>query len=74
MHPVKRHILYQLILHPRLNFAKLKPNNTEGNVFTYHLKQLISESLVQFQELLVFYLVEETKMVITYMNLEWMAH
>lgn len=47
MHPLKRQILYQLIINPYLNFAKLKPDNTEGNIFTYHLKQLISEGLVQ---------------------------
>lgn len=47
MHPLKKHILYQLILNSHVNFAKLKPDGTEGNIFTYHLKQLINEDLVQ---------------------------
>lgn len=47
MHPLKRHILYQLILNPYLTFSKLKPQDTEGNIFTYHLKLLIIEGLVQ---------------------------
>ncbi len=47
MHPIKRHILYHLILNPYLNFARLKPKDIEGNIFTYHLKQLITEGLVR---------------------------
>lgn len=46
MHRIQQHILQQLILHPCVNYARLKPNEVEGNLFTYHLRQLIQAELV----------------------------
>lgn len=47
MHPIQREILYRLITNPCLPFSKLKPEEIEGNLFMYHLKQLITSELVQ---------------------------
>lgn len=47
MHPIRRHILYVLIINPEFSYSKLKPQNTESNLFIYHLKQLINEGLVE---------------------------
>ncbi len=47
MHPVKKQILFQLSQSPSLSYSKLKPKEVEGNLFIYHLKQLISEEIIQ---------------------------
>lgn len=47
MHPLRKQILHQLIINPYLPYSKLKPKEIEGNLFMYHLKQLISEGLVE---------------------------
>ena len=47
MHPVQKQILSQLIFNPCFPFSKLKSKEVEGNLFIYHLKQLITEGLVQ---------------------------
>lgn len=44
---MQKHILHNLIFNPALPFSKLKPVNTEGNLFMYHLKLLIQEGLVK---------------------------
>lgn len=46
MHPIRRDILRKLILHSRLRFSRLKPDDVESNHFMYYLKQLIGEGLV----------------------------
>ncbi len=47
MHRLQQHILQQLILNPELRYADIKPREVEGNLFMYHLKQLISDGLVE---------------------------
>jgi ADP-ribose pyrophosphatase YjhB (NUDIX family) len=47
MHRLQQHILQQLILNPQLRYADIKPREVEGNLFMYHLKQLIGEGLVE---------------------------
>jgi ADP-ribose pyrophosphatase YjhB (NUDIX family) len=47
MHRLQQHILQQLIMNPRLRYAAIKPHDVEGNLFMYHLKQLIKEGLVE---------------------------
>lgn len=46
MHRLQQHIIHQLILHPSLRYARLKPDEVEGNLFMYHLRQLMKEGLV----------------------------
>lgn len=47
MHRLQQHILQLLILNPHLRYADLKPREIEGNLFMYHLKQLIADGLVE---------------------------
>jgi len=47
MHWIQNHVLRQLILFSDRRYADLKPANVEGNLFMYHLRQLIKEKLVQ---------------------------
>lgn len=47
MHRLQQHILQLLILNPQLRYADLKPREIEGNLFMYHLKQLIRDGLVE---------------------------
>lgn len=42
MHHIQRTILHQLMQHPSRRYGQLKPKSVEGNVFTYHLRQLIA--------------------------------
>ena len=46
MHPLRKQILHSLIINPSLPYSKLKPKEVEGNLFMYHIKQLITEGLV----------------------------
>lgn len=46
-HHIQRAILYKLVTSPFARFAELKPKNIDGNIFTYHLKQLIRQKLVE---------------------------
>lgn len=41
MHRLQQHILSRLIHYPCLRYADLKPAGIEGNLFMYHLRQLI---------------------------------
>ncbi len=41
MHHLQQHILHQLIRHSQRRYADLKPAEIEGNLFMYHLRQLI---------------------------------
>lgn len=47
MHRLQQHILQLLILNSHLRYADLKPREIEGNLFMYHLKQLIADGLVE---------------------------
>lgn len=47
MHWIQNYVLQQLILFPDRRYADLKPANVEGNLFMYHLRQLVKEKLVQ---------------------------
>jgi len=46
-HHIQKDILKQLVHAPEARFADLKPDSVEGNVFTYHLQQLIKAGLVE---------------------------
>lgn len=47
MHIIRRNILKKLILAPVQKYAELKPGEVEGNLFTYHLKGLVRDGLIQ---------------------------
>lgn len=47
MHPIQRHILKQLTLNEYQRYSDLRPEDTEGNLFMYHIEQLINEGLVE---------------------------
>lgn len=47
MHPIQRHILKQLTLNEYQRYSDLRPEDVEGNLFMYHVEQLISEGLVE---------------------------
>src|SRR5437899_3164953 len=50
MHRLQQHILYQLMRHHDRRYANLKPEDVEGNLFMYHLRQLISKDWVAKRE------------------------
>jgi ADP-ribose pyrophosphatase YjhB (NUDIX family) len=43
---VQRSIIKKLLSAPKLRYAQIKPKNVEGNLFTYHLRKLITEGLI----------------------------
>lgn len=45
MHRLQQHILQQLILNPSLRYSQIKPQEVEGNLFMYHLKQLMKDGI-----------------------------
>lgn len=45
-HHLQREILYTLVTNPSVRYSKLKPEGIDGNIFTYHLQQLIKQKLV----------------------------
>lgn len=47
MHPIQRHILKQLTLNEYQRYSDLRPEDVEGNLFMYHVEQLISGGLVE---------------------------
>lgn len=47
MHQLQTHVISRLILAKDCRYRDLKPKEVDGNVFTYHLKQLISDDLVE---------------------------
>lgn len=47
MHRLQQHILNRLISHEVQRYADLKPDEVEGNMFMYHLRQLISAGQVE---------------------------
>lgn len=50
MHRLQQHILQQLIRHPGRRYSELKPADVEGNIFMYHLRQLIKQGHVEKNE------------------------
>lgn len=46
MHWIQRHILKQLATSEACRYKDLKPEGVEGNLFMYHLKQLMTEKYV----------------------------
>jgi ADP-ribose pyrophosphatase YjhB (NUDIX family) len=46
MHRLQQHIMQQLIMNPCLRYADIKPREVEGNLFMYHLRQLMKDELV----------------------------
>jgi len=47
MHQLQRHILSRLINLGSCRYRDLKPKEVDGNLFTYHLKQLLEAQLVE---------------------------
>ena len=47
MHNLQQHILKQLTNNASLRYARLKPEEVEGNAFMYHLKQLIKAGYIK---------------------------
>ena len=45
-HHIQKKILFKLVTSPTSRFAELKPDNLDSNIFTYHLRQLISQKYV----------------------------
>lgn len=49
-HHIQKNILNHLVTVPCARFAELKPAGVEGNIFTYHLHELIKHKYVAKQE------------------------
>jgi len=47
MHRLQQHILKSLTNNASLRYARLKPDEVEGNAFMYHLKQLIQAGYIE---------------------------
>jgi len=47
MHWIQRHILLKLTTNECAKYTELIPEGVEGNLFSYHLKQLWTEKLIQ---------------------------
>lgn len=47
MHRIQKHILQKLIRNQNLRYADIKPKAVEGNLFMYHLRQLIGQGWVK---------------------------
>jgi len=45
-HHLQKEILHSLVVSPSARFADLRPKNIDGNLFTYHLQQLIKQGYV----------------------------
>lgn len=46
LHHIQKAILNSLATHESLRYSELKPDDLDGNVFGYHLKQLIADTYV----------------------------
>ena len=47
MHHIQKHILAILTYSKTARFAELRPDNTDSNLFSYHLKALLKANLVE---------------------------
>lgn len=45
-HHLQKEILHKLVTAPTARFADLRPKNIDGNLFTYHLQQLIKQKYI----------------------------
>lgn len=45
-HHIQKEILHRLVLHDTARFAELRPPGIDGNLFTYHLQQLIKQKYI----------------------------
>lgn len=70
MHRLQQHILDRLIRHENQRYADLKPDEVEGNLFMYHLKQLTSNGQVVKRADGLYELTAEGKRLIGGMSLE----
>lgn len=50
LHHIRKSILDTLATAPSRRYGELKPDNLDGNVFTYHLKQLITDKYIAKQD------------------------
>lgn len=46
MHRIQQHVIRKLMFTPTARYADIKPDEVEGNLFMYHLRQLIKQALV----------------------------
>lgn len=70
MHRLQQHILNRLIAHEDQRYADLKPDEVEGNLFMYHLRQLTSRGLVVKRSDGLYELTAEGKRLVGGMSLE----
>ena len=70
MHRLQQHILSRLIAHEDQRYADLKPDEVEGNLFMYHLRQLTSRGLVVKRADGLYELTAEGKRLVGGMSLE----
>jgi len=47
MHPIQKDILKKLMLSKTAKYSALKPKDMEGNLFSYHLKDLAKEGFIE---------------------------
>lgn len=47
---IQNHILLELTRHKTRRYSELRPRDVEGNLFTYHLKELMKECFVEKHE------------------------
>jgi hypothetical protein len=50
MHHIQKKIIFTLTRKETARFAELKPKDVDGNIFTYHLKQLVAAKLINKTE------------------------
>ncbi len=49
MHELQKHILKTLMVSTKAKYSKLKPPGIEGNLFSYHLKILVEQGLIELK-------------------------
>lgn len=49
MHELQKQILKNLMLSKKAKYSTLKPPEIEGNLFSYHLKNLVTENLIELK-------------------------
>lgn len=50
LHHIQKAIIHTLVENDSVRFAELKPTHIDGNVFTYHLKQLARDGYIKKSE------------------------
>lgn len=69
MHRLQQHILYSLATNERLLYSRLKPEEVEGNAFTYHLRSLTKLGYIAHADEW-YYLTSEGKLYIDQVSLK----